>query len=1008
MWGHIRHRSVALALVLGASTVPADATAQEYFGRNKVQYDQFRFQVLRTEHFDLHYYPEETVAARDAARMAERWYTRLAGTFSHEILSRQPVVLYADHADFQQTNVVDGILDESTGGVTEGLQRRVVLPLTPTYQESDHVLGHELVHAFQYDIAGRHGGLGSLEGLPLWLIEGMAEYLSVGRRDPHTAMWLRDAVLHDDVPTLKKLTTDMRYFPYRFGEAVWAYIGGKWGDGRVSEIYTAALRSGWENGIRSVLGIDADSLSKEWIAAVKESYQPLLVNRVVPDSFARRLDAARGGPGEMMLGPVASPDGRYVAFMWAREFSLDLYLADGGTGAIVKRLASGASDSHFDAVSFMGSAGAWSPDSRKFAAVIFAKGDQELAIFDVASGNIERKIAVRGVSSIATPAWSPDGNSIVFSGSAGGISDLYLLDVASGATRPLTNDRFADLQPTWSSDGGTIAFATDRVDATAFDRLDHRSMRIALFDVASSAIRMLSLFPNARHINPQYSPDGLDVYFLADPDGFRDLYRVNLASGQLYRVTKLATGISGLTALSPALSVAGRTGDVYYSLFNRRGYVIGLLRSADARGEAIQDVIARSDAGLMPPFITTGRVTEYLADAATGLPDTTFFGAHAYQPKPKLSYFGLPSIGVGNDGFGTGVYADLQAYFTDVLGDHGLFVQGIANGSWKDLGGQAFYESKGGRLNWGVGAAHIPYVYSYATASGTRSGTQITEYRQRIIYDQGSASARYPLSATQRLEVNGGMLRINYGFEQNTIVQQGGRTVSRETTQLEAPAGFTLWQAGAALVGDHSVFGIASPIEGGRYRFEIQPSVGSFSYVTALADWRHYLYQRPVTFAARAMHYGRYGSGAERTELGVLYLGAQGLVRGYDYNSFTSSECSGTSTGYTGCPQVDRMIGSRLAVGNLELRVPLIGNERYGLLNFAFLPTELALFVDGGVAWTGAEGPSFSNGTHTPVFSAGAAARFNLFGALILETYYAIPFQRATGGRLGFQLMPGW
>ena len=90
--------------------------------------------------------------------------------------------------------------------------------------------------------------------------------------------------------------------------------------------------------------------------------------------------------------------------------------------------------------------------------------------------------------------------------------------------------------------------------------------------------------------------------------------------------------------------------------------------------------------------------------------------------------------------------------------------------------------------------------------------------------------------------------------------------------------------------------------------------------------------------------------------------------------------------------------------------MPLIGNDRYGLINFGFLPTELALFVDGGVAWSSGESPTLSGGAlaRTPVFSAGASARFNLFNALIVETYYALPFQRASGGRFGIQLVPGW
>jgi Tol biopolymer transport system component len=1033
MWQHIGHRfGFVLALAVGASAVPRTAEAQ-YFGRNKVQYEQFEFQVLQTEHFDLHYYPEATVAARDAARMAERWYTRLAGVFSHEILSRQPLVLYADHADFQQTNVVDGTIDESTGGVTEGLQRRVVMPMTAAYRETDHVLGHELVHAFQYDIASRNGGIGAMNGLPLWSIEGMAEYLSIGRRDPHTAMWLRDAVLHDDVPTLRKLSSDMRYFPYRFGEAVWAYIGGRWGDARIADLYTAALRKGWERAVRDVLGVTADSLSKEWVAAVAEAYRPLLVGRVPADSFGRQLDAGRAGPGELMVGPAASPDGRYVAFLWAREFSIDLYIADARTGAIVKQLVNGATDTHFDALSFMGSAGAWSPDGRKFATIVFARGNQELAILDITSGDIERKIPVPGVSAIATPAWSPDGRTIAFSGTAGGLSDLYVIDLATGGARRLTDDRYADLQPSWSPDGRSIAFATDRGGAAgAIDRLEYGSMRIALVDVASGAVRVLSLLPAARHINPQYSPDGRDLFFLADPDGFRDLYRVRLDSGELFRISRLATGISGLTALSPALSVASRTGAVVFSAFHRRGYIVSVLDNAATGGEPVHGAAVagtdgereqrsdstHADAGTLPPFGAVSRVNEYLADAVSGMPDTTHFVERGYTPKPRLSYFGLPTLGLGIDRFGVGVYADLQAYFTDVLGDHGLFLNGIANGSWKDLGGQAFYESKGGRLNWGVGGAHIPYVYRYPTVQPATvvvdgrptNGVAVTEDRLRLLYDQALGSARYPLSATRRVEASGGVLRISYDYERVRTLEVGNRVVSRETTQLSAPAGYTLWQGGVALVGDYSTFGIASPVQGGRYRFELQPSTGSFTFVTALADWRRYLYQRPVTLAARALHYGRYGSGADRPELGTLFVGAQGLVRGYDYNSFTSADCTASSSGFTGCAQLDRLLGSRLAVGNLELRVPLIGNDRYGLIDFSFLPTELALFVDGGVAWTGDEGFSLGGGdaARKPVFSAGASARFNLFGAFVLETYYALPFQRTTGGRFGLQLIPGW
>lgn len=85
-----------------------------YFGQNKVLYKEFDWAVFRTEHFDVHYYPEEGKAAQDAARMAERGYDYWSEVLHHEIKERIPLILYASLNDFQQTNVVDGILDQGT------------------------------------------------------------------------------------------------------------------------------------------------------------------------------------------------------------------------------------------------------------------------------------------------------------------------------------------------------------------------------------------------------------------------------------------------------------------------------------------------------------------------------------------------------------------------------------------------------------------------------------------------------------------------------------------------------------------------------------------------------------------------------------------------------------------------------------------------------------------------------------------------------------------------------
>ena len=234
-----------LALLVG---VPGLLSAQ-YFGRNKVQYTDFDFKVIQTEHFDVYYYDRERTAALDAARMAERSYARLSKVLNHEFRERKPIILYASQSDFQQTNATD-VSGEGTGGVTDFTRNRAVMPFTGAYSDFEHVLQHEMTHQFQYDIwsRGRAGaGLNTLIAIapPLWFAEGMAEYLSLGPINAETAMWLRDASLEGKLPTIEQMTADpYQYFPYRFGQAFWAYVAARYGENAVAQAMKAASGRG--------------------------------------------------------------------------------------------------------------------------------------------------------------------------------------------------------------------------------------------------------------------------------------------------------------------------------------------------------------------------------------------------------------------------------------------------------------------------------------------------------------------------------------------------------------------------------------------------------------------------------------------------------------------------------------------------------------------------------------------------------------------------------------------
>ena len=1014
-----RARFTAAAALLAVIAVPAPVAAQ-YFGRQKVQYETFDFRIMRTEHFDVHFYPPAQEAIHDAARMSERWYARLGSILRHD-LGRQPLIYYANHPDFQQTNVIGGLIDQSTGGVTEGLRNRVILPLTSTYANTDHVVGHELVHAFQYDIAQQReaGGLQGMAQLPLWLIEGMAEYLSIGREDPHTAMWLRDAALRNDLPTIEQLTRDSRYFPYRYGQALWAYVGGRWGDDVIPTVYRAAVQLGFEQALRTVLGVSSDTLSQQWIEAIRATYDPMIAGRTRPGEQARLVVGDPGEIGDMAISPVLSPDGRYVAFFGRRElFTVDLYLADARTGEVVRELASPQTDQHFDAISFLYSAGAWSPDGRKFAFIAFANGDNRIQILDVESGDVEQSIGTPGVGAITDPAWSPDGQRIAFSGMAGGISDLYMIELGSQQLRRLTNDKHADLQPTWSPDGRTLAFASDRGPETSFERLTYSPMRLSLIDVESGAVRVLDGFPNAKHINPQFTADGRDLYFVSDRGGFPDVYRLALETGEMFQVTRLATGVSGITDLSPAISV-GREGTLMFSAFLNSGQQIYALDAASARGTPVTGP-AEMTAGVLPPAETLRRSTveTYLADATIGLPPPdAAFEIVPYRSRLALDWIGGPSFGAGVNQFGAAFGGGIAFLFGDMLGDRNVTATLQATGTIKDFGGQLSYTNMRKRVNWGAGVAHVPYLSGRTGVRATTfQGDPAAEYRtifQRVYFDEAVVFAQYPFSTTRRLEGQLGFTRLTYDYDVDSMVVVGNIIVDRGQGNIEAPPALNYAQASAAFVGDNSYSAFVGPVQGGRYRFQASPTFGTVQFTSVLADWRKYFLVAPVTFAIRGFHFARYGRDAESDRVTPLYVGYESLVRGYAVESFNLNECTPVADPEA-CPEFDRLVGSRIAVASAELRIPLFGTEQYGLIDFSFLPTEIAPFVDAGVAWTEDESPELrfdrsSTPDRIPVVSAGISARMNVLGYLIFEAYWAYPFQRPErGGHFGFALQPGW
>lgn len=1044
-----------LALVTGVQA--------QYFGRNKANYETFDFKVQRTPHFEIYHYLENDDYLRTFSTWTETWYRLHQRVLRDTIQQKNPLILYNDHADFQQTNAISGQVGVGTGGVTEAFKNRVILPIANSNQQTHHVLGHELVHAFQYNmvINGDSTNLNNIQNLPLWMVEGLAEYMSIGSVDALTAMWMRDAVLNDDVPKLKDLNNPGKYFPYRYGQAFWAFVTGIYGDDVIEPLFSNTAKYGFEQAVLTTLGIKEEELSKAWQEGVKKHFGSFISAK--KERFVGSKLISEENAGRMNIAPELSPNGRYVIFLSEKNlFGIDLFLADANNGKIIRKVASSTRDGHLDDFDYIESAGTWSPEGTRFAFTAYGKGRNILIIKDADSGKTVDEISFKEVQSITNPAWSPDGKSIVFSALVQGQTDLYAYNLKTKKLERLTNDPYSEMHAHWSADGSTLLFATDQLSFERGRTNGQWTFNLAEMDIVSKQTKVIDVFFGADNLNPLYDTDD-NIIFLSNRDGFRNIYKYDKATGKVFQMTDMITGVSGITHYAPAMSIDRKRNRVVYMHFSKNRYSIYRAKMEEFLDKEVDPNKVDFAAATMPRLQPNSKK---IIDTQLNSLDKiesgddrllTEYTETPYRPKFKLDYIGGSAgvgVGTGNTfGTSTGVAGGVDALFSDILGNGTLFTSASLNGEITDFGGAVQYVNRKSRITWGAIVSHQPFrsfgfgnsgIVENVPFSRTGVGIADTFFIRRFFQQQIGLLSAYPFSTTLRVEANGTFSRYSSRVDQyvnfseaipfgNGQYQRGSFIGSGNREKVQSEPGFNLFNVGAALVGDNSFFGLTAPLEGHRFRLGVDQYFGEFKFTAATADFRIYRFFKPFGFAARVMHYGRYGNDA--ASLFPLYVGNPWYVRGFNSNAIDGIlQQNGQS--------FDQLVGSRIGVANFEVRIPFTGVERLSLIKSNFLFSDLNFFIDAGVAWydnrqlkdniylldtEGNRIPQIDRSTGLPIVdengdtlfevdfpkalpivSAGVSLRVNLFGALILEPYYARPFLDNSKFVFGLNILPGW
>jgi Tol biopolymer transport system component len=852
----------------------------QYFGQNKVQYKNFNFQVLRTEHFDIFFYQGCDELAAFAEGVLEDGYAMLSEDLGVTIEHKIPAVLYNSPNDFSQTNITLELIGEATGGFSEIIKNRMVVPFTGDYEDFRHVLVHELAHVFQFTIffpsrmeAVFSGNI--LYTVPLWVFEGHCEFMSLGW-DVDTDIFIRDLVMNNKLVPIHVLERYVGLIVYKEGQAFYRYVAEKYGREKVGEfLHLMKVKRNVEGAFMAAFGVTPEEFNERWLRYYQTQYWPEVDELEEFEEYARVIFDHRRTNSIYNVSTAMSPSGDKIAFVSDRSGTAQIFIISAIDGKIIRKLVKSAYASGYEGLHLYEGGLSWSRDGDFITFAATSHGSDILYILHAKNGRVYKRLRF-DLNGIYAPKFSLDGRKIVFTGLKDSYSDIYVCDIETGIVEKVTDDIYSDRHPDMISDD-MIVFVSDRPDPNQEYYYGSR----ALFLYHNGV--MTRLTPRAKYMaTPVFTPEG-NVYFVADYDSAYNLYYYSLEEERITKRTDVFTGV-----YYPSLSKDGNK--IAFSYYNNYGYDICVVKDPldemEDYAQAESTEVA-SDDYYIPEVLDQNNVRGYRARFTVDY----FTASAAYLTDLGLS--GLAQIG-----------------FSDILGNHHIQFASNLYGSLtsSDIFVNYWYLKK--RIDYGVG------VFQYLNYFSDRYDLLIWRYLGL------GGSIQYPFNRVFRLEL---------GFYAYRLY---------ETRWLDYfPLYYSSWSMEShydimypriAFVFDNVKWGVLGPHNGRRFQIGAYATVFSDRDIkTVTVDYRRYFALSPrSSFAARLVLAGSYGEDLDYWSIGGPYS-----LRGYDSYAFTGSRIGLLNLEYR-FPFIDRL--------NIAFPLPLEFRNLRGVLftDFAAVYTD--------------------------------------------------------------------
>jgi len=868
-----------------------------YFGKNRIRYNDFKWKIYTTDHFEIYYYPEIEPQLERVTSYAESAYQQVSSDLKHDLAFKVPLVLFKTQSEFQQQNIEPGELPEGVLAFAEPYRDRMVLPIDEPSDALYRLITHELTHIFEFDIIPR-----SLlrRGLPLWVDEGLSDYMT-GFWQPFDLMSVRDAAIADIVPAMSDFQgaqfVDGR-LPYNLGHAAFEFIETRWGKEGIRQFLFAlrkAVIGGGESAYEEAFRLKPEEFDEQFEKYLKDRFKPFR-DKERPADYGRDLAPKKGKtPYTVVVSIEPSPSGDLMAVAAGnrKEQELDIVLMSTKDGKIIRNLTSGfnkdrgyeyiATPGGFrnNAVPWM----SWAPAGDRLAYFARTEKVKTLILQNVVTRKIEKRIELKTVDAPESPDISPDGREVAFAGLSGAIGDIFVVDIESGKVRNVTNDQFGDYAPTFSPDGKSLVYLVRVSGNDKLFKLDlasgkktqltfgtHDDGGAQFKDADTLVFPSTAVDPNEA-IDPEVARNG-NIY---------NIWTLSLVNGQLKQYTDTLTG-----NVSPIVLRDQKTSRLAFVTYYKGDYGIHTL----AREDALKTV-ASADFGTPGPVIDFQPPTSHTLVTANIRTKGTF---------EKLFLEGRPPVNVGVTSGGD-LFGGTQVTFTDVLGDKQFNLYASSVSQYRTM--SFSYLNLSRRFHYALQAYSQTQFY-YGYDPGRLFGTQYAYLdRDQAVATQTARGATafgiYPFNRYARLEVSGGLFQFKQQYNEPELQDIADQFQEQRFGRRLFNSG-SYMPFGVSYVQETTVFREYGPLAGNtvRLNYEYAPKVGGLlSRQTADVDARYYM--RLATNGVLAFRARGFKSWGEFP--GYIYFGGNSELRGYDYLQF---------------------LGNKGFFANAELRFPLI------------------------------------------------------------------------------------